>query len=186
MASSHSLPKLIAFDLDGTLWSPDMYQLWGGGSPFQVVDDGTKYLRDRVGAKVRLLGISGRLLHDLKYDPMWESTICALASTTDEPDWAQECLEKFRTTPGNEPLAACVDSPHIYKANKQTHFRNMKSHYPEIEFSEMLFFDNEMGNINSVKKLGVHCVYCPDGMTEEVWVNGLEQYRRARSSVGES
>jgi magnesium-dependent phosphatase 1 len=158
-----------------------MYQLWGGGSPFQVVDDGTTFLRDRVGKKVRLLGLSGRILHDLKYEPMWENTICALASTTDEPDWAQECLEKFRTTPGNEPLAACVDSPHIYKANKQTHFRNMKSQYPNIEFSEMLFFDNEMGNINSVRKLGVHCVYCPDGMTEEVWTSGLEQFHRANT-----
>ena len=27
-----------AFDLDGTIWSPDMYELWGGGSPFSIVD----------------------------------------------------------------------------------------------------------------------------------------------------
>ena len=26
------LPKLVAFDLDGTIWSPDMYELWGGGA----------------------------------------------------------------------------------------------------------------------------------------------------------
>ena len=25
------VPRLIAFDLDGTLWSPDMYMLWDGG-----------------------------------------------------------------------------------------------------------------------------------------------------------
>ena len=31
-----SLPKLVAFDLDGTNWSPDMYMIWGGGAPFTV------------------------------------------------------------------------------------------------------------------------------------------------------
>lgn len=159
-----------------------MYELWGGGSPFRVVDDGTRYLMDKNGTKVRLLGISGQILHELKYSPEWENTICALASTTDEPDWAQECLEKFRTTPGNEPLAACVDSPHIYKSNKQTHFRNMKNQYPHIEFDEMIFFDNEKYNITSVSKLGVHCVYCPDGMTEERWRFGLELYAQRKTS----
>ena len=29
-ANSCKIPKLIGFDLDGTIWSPDMYQLWGG------------------------------------------------------------------------------------------------------------------------------------------------------------
>lgn len=28
--SSCKIPKLIGFDLDGTIWTPDMYQLWGG------------------------------------------------------------------------------------------------------------------------------------------------------------
>lgn len=167
--------------MDGTIWSPDMYQLWGGGSPFQIVDDGTQFLQDKSGATVRLLGISGQILHDLKYDPIWENTICALASTTDEPEWAQECLEKFHTTPGQEPLITCVDTPHIYQSNKQTHFRNMKQLYPHIEFSEMLFFDNEMGNIHSVQRLGVHCVYSPEGMTEQIWKQGLKQYSQARN-----
>lgn len=157
-----------------------MYELWGGGSPFQIIDDGTKYLLDKNGRKVQLLGISGEILHELKYNPIWENTICALASTTDEPQWAQECLEKFHTTPGNEPLVTCIDTPHIYKSNKQNHFRNMKKLYPHIEFSEMLFFDNEMYNITSVQKLGVHCIYSPEGMTEEIWNRGLEIYAQSK------
>lgn len=40
----------------------------------------------------------------------------------------------------------------------------------------MLFFDNEMGNIKSVSKLGVKCVYCPDGMTERIWDEGLKMF----------
>lgn len=34
-ASFKRLPKLVAFDLDGTIWTPDMYML-DGGSPFTV------------------------------------------------------------------------------------------------------------------------------------------------------
>lgn len=177
-----SIPKLIAFDLDGTIWSPDMYILWGGGAPFHPIGDGTKKLRDVAGKTVELLGISGSILHTLKYDPRWSNTICALASTTDEPNWAKECLEKFVTSPGKEPLISCVHAPHIYKANKQTHFRNMKKDYPHIEFSEMIFFDNEMGNINSVSRLGVNCVYCPEGLTEDIWLEALSNYARLKSN----
>ena len=49
------LPKLVAFDLDGTLWNPEMYQLWGsGGSPFTVDNQGT--MRDCGGVQVSLIG----------------------------------------------------------------------------------------------------------------------------------
>ena len=29
------LPKAFVFDLDGCCWDPEMYELWGGGSPFK-------------------------------------------------------------------------------------------------------------------------------------------------------
>jgi magnesium-dependent phosphatase-1 len=161
-----------------------MYQLWGGGSPFQIHGDGTKYLHDCNGTKVRLLGISGQILHDLKFNPLYSDVICAFASTTDEPEWAHECLQKFHTTTSLVPLITCVDSPQIYKANKQKHFQKMKEEYSNVnlQYHEMLFFDNEMYNINSVKKLGVHCVYCPDGMTQEIWESGLAQYAVATAA----
>lgn len=171
-ASSRSTPKLIAFDLDGTIWSPDMYQLWGGGSPFTVVGDGTAKLKDCTGQTIRLLGISGSLLHDLKHDEKWKDTKTAWVSCTDEPSWADECLRKFKSS-GAEPIGNLIDSVQIFKDNKQTHFKRLKSQFPDIEFSDMLFFDNEMGNIRSVSKLGVISVYCPDGMTQSVWEEGL-------------
>jgi hypothetical protein len=61
------LPGLIAFDLDGTVWSPDMYMLWGGGAPFARVGDGRAALRDRKGQRVSLLGISGEVNTILQY-----------------------------------------------------------------------------------------------------------------------
>lgn len=94
----HQLPKLIAFDLDGTIWTPDMYQLWGGGSPFTVDGDGTKQLYDRSGTPVKLLGISSQILETLKTDKKWSETVVAWVSCTDEPSWAAECLNLFKVS----------------------------------------------------------------------------------------
>ena len=40
----------------------------------------------------------------------------------------------------------------------------------------MLFFDNEYGNIENVQKLGVKCVYCPHGVTQTAWDEGLKLF----------
>lgn len=168
--------KLVAFDLDGTIWTPDMYQLWGGGAPFQHASNGCDLI-DSAGTSVRLLGISSQILHELKTELSLHDVKVAWVSCTDEPDWAVECLAKFRTHPGNVPLNRIADSVQIFKANKQAHFGNIKKAHPDIAYSEMLFFDNEMGNIRNVSKLGVKCVYCPDGVTEKAWAEGLSLFR---------
>jgi len=67
--------------------------LWGGGAPFRVgPDDG---LVDRRGQSVRMLGAVPEVLRELKTDPKWEGTVVAVASCTDEPAWAQECMAMF-------------------------------------------------------------------------------------------
>ena len=35
-------PKAVVFDLDGCVWRPEMYELWGGGAPFK--DNGDNYI----------------------------------------------------------------------------------------------------------------------------------------------
>jgi len=42
----------------------------------------------------------------------------------------------------------------------------------------MLFFDNEMQNCRDVAKLGVTCVYTPDGMTKRLWREGLDKFAK--------
>jgi magnesium-dependent phosphatase 1 len=168
------LPKLVAFDLDGTIWAPDMYKLWGGGTPFMKTSD-PKVLVDIRRTKVTLLGIIDQILHDLHTDPLLKEIKVAWVSRTDEPLWADECLHLF-TTSGGVPIFDCAHSSQIFQADKRIHFQNLKKAFPEIEYSEMLFFDNEYGNIESVKKLGVKCCYCPDGMTEAAWREGLNSF----------
>jgi magnesium-dependent phosphatase 1 len=151
-----SKPKLIAFDLDGTIWKPDMYELWGGGAPFAKID--SRHLVDKKGVKVQLLGFIDQLLHDLHTNKTWEHTKLAWVSCTDEPHWADECLYKFSTIDGT-PFHQIPHSSQIFKANKQVHFKKLHTLYKndDIDYSDMLFFDNEYYNIETVAKLGVKC-----------------------------
>ena len=160
-----------------------MYMLWGGGSPF-TIDDPQRQLRDSSGTKVSLLGSIGNILHQLNTEEVYKDTIVAWVSCTDEPSWADECLHKFVTTtndnkPGR-PLIEMAHSSQIYKANKKTHFQRLHATYPDINYNEMIFFDNESGNIRSVSQLGVQSVYCPDGMLQKVYDDALLEYQQRR------
>ena len=53
-------------------------------------------------------------------------------------------------------------------------------HDPCIVTVPQIFFDNESRNCRDVEKLGVTCVYTPDGMTEAVWKKGLEEFKTAQ------
>ena len=136
------LPKLVAFDLDGTIWSPDMYQLWGGGAPFTPKSTHPIcQLADKSNQSVRLLGDIQQILDELKE----QGVIISWVSCTDEPRWANECLDLFESKNGSK-LASFVDvskGKQIFKANKQRHFEKLQKMYPSVSYNEMLFFDNE-------------------------------------------
>ena len=55
--------KAVVFDLDGCVWDPEMYELWGGGSPFTLQEGGD--LKDVRGTPVRLLGAMRRVMREL-------------------------------------------------------------------------------------------------------------------------
>lgn len=74
-------------------------------------------------------------------------------------------------------IGTVVTSSQIFKDDKRQHFRNLKSEYPLTEYHEMLFFDNEIGNIRTVSKLGVKCVHCPKGVTQDAWEQGLQLFQ---------
>lgn len=178
-----SLPSVIVFDLDGTLWSPEMYELWGGGAPFTAVDGG-KHVTDRKGRKVRLLADSREVLENLlKTDAVMSgATTLGIASTCDEPSWARECLEKFclRGADGKDVSMGSVFLWHeIFHANKQEHFRRIRK-AAKADFADMMFFDNQNNNISAVKKLGVHCVYTPRGQTHQLTNDGFAEWRKQK------
>lgn len=168
------MPRLVAFDLDGTIWNPEMYQLWGGGAPFR--GDGHGHMTDSKNTKINLLGNTREVFSSLRYDKEFIDTKVAWVSCTDEPEWAEVLLNAFKL-PCGASLSSCIHSSQIYKANKADHFKRLKAEFSDIEYSEMLFFDNERSNIVNVGRLGVKCVYCPDGLSESVWEQGLNLFR---------
>ena len=115
----------FVFDLDGLLWDPEMYQLYGG-APFSVTSNPHE-LRDCRGEAVRLLGelsvvvqcVSRWVRCPLSHIAAGIQThracakqsaiqargdLLAVASSTDEPAWARECLAKF--TVNGSPLVS--------------------------------------------------------------------------------
>jgi magnesium-dependent phosphatase 1 len=60
----------------------------------------------------------------------------------------------------------------IHSGSKQTHFRAIAKN-SGIAFQDMIFFDDDPWNISEVSKLGVVSILTPDGVTQQVWEQGL-------------
>lgn len=142
--------KLVVFDLDFTLW--DCGGTWCDclRPPFEfdegrVVDSNRRWVRlyDDV------LEILDRC--DQQGVPM------ALASRTEQPEWAQRLLDMLEITHR-------FAFSEIYPSSKRKHF-NALGQDSSVAFSEMLFFDDEMRNIREVSQLGVKCIHVQHGMT---------------------
>jgi magnesium-dependent phosphatase 1 len=64
----------------------------------------------------------------------------------------------------------------IYKArSKEVHFRTL-AEKTGIPLDEMVFYDNQMNNMNAVSRLPVTCIYTPDGVTRELFEKSLKVF----------
>mmetsp|Transcript_14118 Transcript_14118/g.17144 ORF Transcript_14118/g.17144 Transcript_14118/m.17144 type:complete len:108 (+) Transcript_14118:896-1219(+) len=89
------------------------------------------------------MGNGRAIFAELHESERWTNTAVAFASSTDEPSWANECIEKFRISQ-NVYLKDCVDFREIHKGNKKTHLSNIKRKFNLESFESILFFDNGM------------------------------------------
>ena len=130
-----------------------------------------------IAAQVYLLGDVRNILHELKTAAHWNGCVVAVASCTDEPEWARECMRKFEVGPAGSGvcIADCMDVQEITKGNKQGHLRRI-SETTGIALEDMLFFDNERGNCLDVADLGVTVAWVPDGVTAGAWEQSLERF----------
>ena len=124
-------PSQPTADLDGCLWAPDMYMLWGGGAPFSKQENGE--LLDTRGQRVRMLGAVPEVLLELKTDPKWADAVVCIASCTDEPSWAQECMRLFDIGP-DLVIKDAMMVEEIHGGNKQTRTFQTTStpHHPAL------------------------------------------------------
>ncbi len=174
-SNSNSLtPKVFALDLDGCVWEPEMYELWGrGGAPFTPTGDGN--LKDRAGNKVSLMGDVRNILTELATEDRWKDTKVAIASRCDEPSWAAECIKKFRLNQGLK-LDDAIDGPReIHKGCKTIHLKNI-SKQTGVALEDMVFFDDQYGNCRDVASIGVTAVYTPDGLTRKAFDEALDKF----------
>jgi len=182
-AASKSLPKVVVFDLDGCVWDPEMYELWGsGGAPFKVRPDGN--LSDRSGTKVYLLGDVKNIMKELKTDAKWSDSIVAVASSCDEPSWAKECIQKFPIG-DNMTLSDVFDQDNIeiYKRSKNHHLKAI-AQQTGVDLKDMIFFDNQYGNCQTVAGVGVTSVYVPQGVTRKAFEEGLAKFPSPGQIIG--
>lgn len=166
--------RLAVFDLDFTVWKPEMYQIYG--PPKQRKKDKNIIVTDRHDTPIEIFdGASYALAHINKLNDEQNMDIqAAVASRTDEPAWAQQCMD-WLTIHDGTTLTACFHHVEIHFSDKKEHFERLHEK-TGISYESMVFFDNESRNINSVKQLGVKCIYTPDGMTRQHWDDALEMF----------
>ena len=171
-------PKLIVFDLDNTLWTPELYKLRrlpnyaSAGPPGPIADQDVKLY---AGARAAL--------EELATDEAWKDTALACASRTNKGPWARQLLRDF--TVAGRSLDDLLQYKEIFTGDKIAHFNNLEQK-SEVAFDEMLFFDDardgKYGNCAKVAAMGVCSAHCPDGITTEVWTNALAEFARLKEA----
>ena len=163
-----------------------MYELWGGGAPFtQESVEPNNTLKDNRGTVVRLLSDVAASFADL-YRRMeaGEPLLVGIASRSDEPEWARECLRKFLVAEGVCMMDVVTEARcEIYGGSKQKHLKALQRK-TSIPFDRMCFFDDQSGNIQDVGALGVHCFLTPRGVTTELYERGLAAATRGAAGSG--
>lgn len=159
-------PKLVVFDLDNTMWTPELYQLrkLQRNNQFPVAN------RD-----VKLYPAIEKILAEKN------NTKFAIASRTKSVEWAHDLLDQFG-------IKELFDYIEIFPGDKKRHFANLKKD-SGIDYEDMLFFDDNrdgrFGNCVPVSSLGVLSVHCPNGIYEEsIWTTALEKYGEWASTEG--
>mmetsp|Transcript_31370 Transcript_31370/g.67744 ORF Transcript_31370/g.67744 Transcript_31370/m.67744 type:complete len:200 (+) Transcript_31370:81-680(+) len=195
---------LVVFDLDYTIWQPEMYQIEGPPKlvsidefqgkqkrksktqPKQLPLGSTtihagKIATDRRGTPITVFDGASHALSEInrmKKDKNTEMDLrVAISSRTDEPSWAYQ-LMKWLVADDGMPLSKCFHEENLIEISYQDKTRHFESlnRKTGIPFEEMAFFDNEFWNVQSVSQLGVKCYHTPNGMTKEDWNACLEEF----------
>lgn len=150
--------KLFVFDLDFTLWNAGGTWCDHTNPPYTRVNN---YVEDSYGSRIVLYPDVRQILNQLTL----EGFTLALASRTGQPSWAKELLRLFE-------IEHLFKYKEIYPDSKVKHFNRLQSQ-SGIPFSDMVFFDDEMRNIQEVGSLGVNAVYVECGLSVKMIENHL-------------
>lgn len=157
------MARLIVFDLDLTLWHCGPL-LWCDQltPPVRLTSSGQ--VRSACDTEVRLFPEVPEILEQLTDD----RHLLALASRTSAPDIARDLLDLFG-------IARHFPHQHIHPGDKSAHFHALHRE-TGVAFSEMIFFDDETRNIESVSRLGVAAHLVTRGMNRDALTAALRDH----------
>ncbi|KIM88036.1 hypothetical protein PILCRDRAFT_95686 [Piloderma croceum F 1598] len=178
------LPKLIAFDLDYTLWA-----LWIDthvSPPLNRDEDTINEVKDRYGQKITFYPDVAQILHRLRAADV---TIAACSRTAAPELYVHPkalSLLLISPKPGENaarPTRAIefFDQKEIYPGSKIAHFKKIHQK-TGISYFEMLFFDDERRN-KEVETLGVTFHHAPDGIENQVFEKGLTEWKKRHPAL---
>lgn len=166
-----AVPKLIVYDLDDTIWFPELYMM--SGAPWERDELGR--VTDVGGEEIRIYPAARESIKMILQHEAFADTLVAVASRTDRGRWACQAMELL-TVAGNTSLCEAVgDLSEIFPGSKKSHFEKLRAK-TNVAYHEMCFFDNEQINVLEVGQLGVTSIFCPGGMSPGAWEKGLETY----------
>ncbi|KAK2460495.1 hypothetical protein APHAL10511_007501 [Amanita phalloides] len=175
MDSAARFPKLIAFDLDYTLWD-----LWIDAHVTGPLhrDKETNRVVDRYQTPVELYTDVPEILHRIR----GAGITIAACSRTHAPPLAHQALNLIQIPPPGQsdeapkPAIEFFDQLEIYPGSKLVHFKQLHQK-TGLPYSEMLFFDDERRN-KEVEKLGVTFHLVSHGVNHVSFEQGLAEWRK--------
>ncbi|KAJ6577624.1 magnesium-dependent phosphatase-1 [Mycena capillaripes] len=174
MHTPPAFPKLIAFDLDFTLWD-----LWIDTHVTGPLRRSADSVVDVHGTPVEFYPDVRDILRRLRA----HGVFIAACSRTHAPDLALQALKLLRVVGDDaEPEQTAIelfDDLQIYPGSKLTHFRALHAK-TGIPYNQMLFFDDERRN-REVESLGVVFHLTPTGVDNTTFEAGVRAWN-ARSS----
>ncbi|KAK0715439.1 magnesium-dependent phosphatase-1, partial [Lasiosphaeris hirsuta] len=189
------IPKLIALDLDYTLWP--FYSDIHIATPVRPAPySGHASVTDRNGEAFALYPDTPHILHLISSLPPSRGIRLAVASKSPVGDLCREMLrllrlpagppaglsgggdERSRDGKGRKTVDVFDGGLEIYEGSKLRHF-DVICKRTGIPFHEMLFFDDERPN-REVEQLGVTMRLVEDGLTWAELEKGIHQWRGNR------
>ncbi|KAJ6495249.1 magnesium-dependent phosphatase-1 [Mycena sanguinolenta] len=163
-------PKLIAFDLDYTLWN-----LWIDTHVTGPLRQSGDSVVDAHGVPVEFYADVPGILRRLRD----QGVFIAACSRTHAPDMARQALQLLHVAGNDEepaqPAIELFDNLQIYPGSKLTHFREIHAK-TGIPYNQMLFFDDERRN-REVENLGVVFHLTPTGIDNATFDAGIRAWQ---------
>lgn len=129
VALYNNIPRVIVFDLDNTLWTPELYQLRRlqrqnltpvAGKDVKLFDGAIKVLED--------------IIPSLTHPETGAPPVLAIASRTQSVAWAEDLIDQF-------DLRRRFHAIEIFPSHKTKHFSNIQQ-ATRVPLEEMMFFDD--------------------------------------------